>query len=210
MAHDPEYRDNPYYYGQLLTQTEVDEGLSLMACEIAGDYDDSPRIIAIRMGAIRTAGVLIRELLTIKPHFQPRLLEVRVSTVAADGSFTEPYFTQPIPKGVNFRGENVLIVDGMCDRGKTLGLVYDEVYDRHAFDIASAVTIDRVGQHAVGMPQPTYRAFELHSDKWVYGCDLDDKRMGGDGGRRAPGIYLNYTTEQFESIHRRETDAPAS
>ncbi|MDD2941590.1 MAG: phosphoribosyltransferase family protein [bacterium] len=72
----------------------------------------------------------------------------------------------------NVAGRSVLMVDEICDSGKTLALISKTLKDAGAGEIRSVSLVRRI----VPKPQfvPDWSCFDYHGEEWLVGLGLDD------------------------------------
>lgn len=167
--------------------------IAIVAAEIVGDYHDrDPLLLSIREGAVYFCGVLIREILRIDPHFRPRLTEITVSTSGSDSILRQPVIKTDIDPRITVAGQSVIIVEDIRDRGDTLAMIEEHVLAKGALEVESAVLFERVMERPERFRPPRYVGIRLATQDWGIGSGLDDARLGPNGGRDLPGLYLNY------------------
>lgn len=96
-----------------------------------------------------------------------------------------------LPAGVSVKmsdlpvkGRRVLIVDDICDSGKTLKAITESLVSRGAQEVRAAVLVQRVGSEPTF--QPTWSCFQYDGPEWFVGFGMDD----GGRWRNLPDIYL--------------------
>ncbi len=85
---------------------------------------------------------------------------------------------------VHVRGRSVLLVDDICDSGKTLKLLTKAFYDAGALKVRSAVLIKRVLEEETFNPE--WAAFEYKGPEWMVGYGMEDCNRW----RNLPSIYI--------------------
>jgi hypoxanthine phosphoribosyltransferase len=81
-------------------------------------------------------------------------------------------------------GRSILLVDDICDSGRTLATIKEELMKRGATEVCSAVLIKRVIPNAAA--EPTWYGFAYEGAEWLVGYGMDD----GDRWRNLPAVYL--------------------
>lgn len=90
-------------------------------------------------------------------------------------------------------GRSVLLVDDICDSGRTLAAMSERLLERGATEVRSAVLIRRL----VSEPQyvPTWSAFDYGGDEWFVGYGMED----GERWRNLPGVYIIRPENEHQS-----------
>lgn len=82
------------------------------------------------------------------------------------------------------RDRSVLLVDDVCDSGRTLAAITERLLEEGAREVRSAVLVRRV------LPEPRYlpnwSAFSYEGDEWFVGYGMED----GERWRNLPGVYV--------------------
>ncbi len=96
-----------------------------------------------------------------------------------------------IPSGVTLKlndlpvgGRRILIIDDICDSGKTLNAIQKSFLDRGAKEVVAAVLIQR--GDAEPTIQPKWVGFHYEGPEWFVGYGMDD----GGRWRNLPEIYI--------------------
>jgi hypoxanthine phosphoribosyltransferase len=82
------------------------------------------------------------------------------------------------------KGRSVLLVDDVCDSGRTLRAMSDRLLEMGALEVRSAVLIRRMIRDPLFVP--TWSAFEYAGNEWFVGYGMED----GERWRNLPGVYL--------------------
>ncbi|MCB0321192.1 MAG: hypothetical protein KDD60_09720 [Bdellovibrionales bacterium] len=82
------------------------------------------------------------------------------------------------------KGRRVLIVDDICDSGKTFDAIQQRLLDRGAVEVVAAALIQRVGIELKFTPR--WVGFTYDGPEWFVGYGMDD----GGRWRNLPEIYL--------------------
>lgn len=80
-------------------------------------------------------------------------------------------------------GRAVLLLDDICDSGRTLGEIAGKILSRGAAEVRTAVLIKR---ELNGAFEPDWSGFRYSGSEWFVGYGMDD----GDRYRNLPEIYL--------------------
>jgi hypoxanthine phosphoribosyltransferase len=85
--------------------------------------------------------------------------------------------------GVEAAGRSVLLVDEICDSGRTLMMLSKALLDSGAREVRSIVLVRRATQTVAFTP--TWSCFEYPGEEWLVGCGMHDKGIW----RNLPEIY---------------------
>jgi len=87
-------------------------------------------------------------------------------------------------RGADFRGRSVLLVDDICDSGRTLFVLGEELRKLGALEVRAAVLVRRI---LPGHQQysPEWSAFEFPGSEWLVGYGMED----GGRNRNLPDVY---------------------
>lgn len=75
-------------------------------------------------------------------------------------------------EGVHVRGRSVLLVDDICDSGKTLKLLTKMLYEQGALEVKSAVLVKRILKEETF--NPDWIGFSYHGSEWMVGYGMED------------------------------------
>lgn len=81
-------------------------------------------------------------------------------------------------------GRSILLVDDICDSGKTLVAIKRHLLEAGATEVRAAVLIKRILPDSVG--DPDWIGFEYDGPEWMVGYGMDD----GDRWRNLGAVYL--------------------
>lgn len=87
-------------------------------------------------------------------------------------------------EGVPAKGRHVLIVDDICDTGRTLRAISDALLKAGACEVKTAVLIKRVLKTETF--NPDWVCFEYEGPEWFVGYGMDD----GDRWRNLPQVAI--------------------
>lgn len=85
--------------------------------------------------------------------------------------------------GVDVSGRSVLLVDDICDSGRTLKILTEYLKEKGAREVRTAVLIKRVHDKCVF--DPDYVGFEYHGPEWFVGYGMEDRNRWTN----LPSIY---------------------
>lgn len=84
----------------------------------------------------------------------------------------------------NLQGRDVLLIDDICDSGKTLAALMAHCRDHGARDVRTAVLIHRI--HQATFYTPNYIAFQHRGAEWFAGYGMEDKNHRAN----YPDVYV--------------------
>jgi hypoxanthine phosphoribosyltransferase len=84
---------------------------------------------------------------------------------------------------LDVEGRSVLLLDDICDSGRTFAALYEVLKGRGAKDVKSAVLVKRILSHETF--EPTWVGFRFPGSDWLVGYGMDDKERW----RNLPGVY---------------------
>jgi hypoxanthine phosphoribosyltransferase len=150
---------------QLLSETELREGVDRVAAAITQRYQDSPiTVVAVMTGSLVMLADLIRRL----------NMPVRVSLIRASsyrGGTTSGELTIKEDMMLDISNRDVIVVDDIFDTGKTLKAVVECITSMNPRSVATAVLLHKEGRGQVSL-EPDYAAFKI-PDEFVVGYGLD-------------------------------------
>lgn len=82
------------------------------------------------------------------------------------------------------KGRRILLIDDICDSGRTLQALQEGLLAEGALEVRSAVLIKRAVQAKIF--EPDWCAFEYPGDEWFVGYGMED----GHRYRNLPGVYI--------------------
>jgi hypoxanthine phosphoribosyltransferase len=103
--------------------------------------------------------------------------DVSANAQRADGQFRASF------ENIDLHGRRVLLVDDICDSGRTLARLKSEFLGRGALEVRTAALIRRVVPDAPHVPD--YVGFVYDGPEWFVGYGMDDK---GEY-RNLPAVY---------------------
>jgi len=81
------------------------------------------------------------------------------------------------------RGRRVLLVDDICDSGRTLDELHRQLLTAGALEVRSAVLIKREAKKVF---EPNWSAFNYNGPEWFVGYGMDDSERW----RNIPSVYI--------------------
>lgn len=86
--------------------------------------------------------------------------------------------------GLNVEDRAVLLIDDLCDSGRTLAVLEKELLSHGASEVRSVVLINRLLSEPSYIPD--YIGFEYKGDDWFVGYGMDSKERW----RNLPDVYI--------------------
>ncbi len=176
---------------QLLSETQLREGIDRMADELMQRYGPAPiTIVAVMTGSLVMLADLIRRL----------SMPVRVSLIQASsyrGGMKPGDLWIKEDMMLDVKNRDVLVLDDIFDTGKTLKAVVQCVQSLRPRSVASAVLLFKEGRQEVDF-EPDFSAFHI-PDEFVVGYGLDYQ----DLYRNLP--FLAVLEENDLKLHRAST-----
>jgi hypoxanthine phosphoribosyltransferase len=144
---------------------EIQAAIARLAAEIDARLRDAyPMALVVMGGAVVFAGQLLPRLRF--PLDFDYVHATRYGTATAGGGIA--WRVSP-PEGV--RGRVVLLLDDILDHGKTLGAIRDQLLDRGAAEVLSAVLVEK--ELSVAKPIRADFVGLRIADRFVFGCGMD-------------------------------------
>jgi hypoxanthine phosphoribosyltransferase len=154
----------------LLTKEDLHDGVTRMADEIAGRYENRQLTI---VGVLTGSVVLMADLIRLID------LPMRVGVLQASSyrgaTTTRGELVINSELMLDISGRDVLLVDDIFDTGQTLAQVVEKMHDFGPTSIRSAVLLRKHGRQEVAYV-PDFIAFEI-PDEFVVGYGLDYEDM---------------------------------
>lgn len=157
----------------LFTEHEVNAAMERMASAIASSLGKTPLRLVVVLDGGRWLGDRIASAL---PTAGLETEQAHVRVTRSDGSalrgppVIDPDFMQKTLPALT--GADVLLVDDICDEGKTLRAL-GELLEPVAARIRSAVLVRRIRPAGETAYVPTFAALETRSRGWLVGCGMD-------------------------------------
>ncbi|MFN9913201.1 MAG: hypoxanthine phosphoribosyltransferase [Pirellulaceae bacterium] len=152
----------------LLTEQQIQEGISRLAAELNTDYQQRPiTFIAVMTGSLVMLADLIRRL----------EMPIRVSLIQASsyrGGTQSGDLWLDDRAMLDITGRDCLLVDDIFDTGKTLAKVTERLQSMNPASIRSIVLLYKEGQQRYPI-EPDYHVFRIPNEFVVgYGLDYQD------------------------------------
>lgn len=165
-------------YKLVFSSTQIEQQIEQMAAEInlwakqlKDEQGEEILSIPVMRGGLFFYSDLVRELC-----YSVEMSEVR-SWAYLDKANEEPRDQVKASLGtVEFTGRSVLLVDDICDSGRTLQTLYTDIMKRGAKEVRTAVAVHRIlpPEAAAKQFQPTWSLFHYNGPEWFVGYGMED------------------------------------
>ena len=161
---------------------ELGDSISPWAKEVSASSGQDLLAVAVLRGGIFFYADLVRSIRTS--------VEVApVRTVGYDPEKNAPADTVSIiADSVDVRGRSVLLVDDICDSGRTFERLVPLLLSKGAKEVKTTSLVRKVFAHKTFTPD--WVGFEFVGDDWLVGYGMDDserwRNLGGVYGMRPP------------------------
>lgn len=170
----------PLYSPQDISQavSKIGKEIDVWADEVWQKSHTDILAIAILRGAIFFFSDLVREI--------SRSVEIAPARTWAyeNENFVQKDKVTVNIEGVPAKGRHVLIVDDICDTGKTLSAIKQALLDVGACEVRTAVLIKRVLKEPTF--EPNWVGFNYQGPEWFVGYGMDDC----DRWRNLPSVSI--------------------
>ncbi len=150
----------------LLSESEIRARVQALGREIEADYRGKPlTIVAVLTGSLIVLADLIRQ---IEIPLRVALIQAssyKGATTTAGALVINDAFAPDV------QGRDVLLLDDILDTGHTLAAMVNQMADRGALSVKTAVLLRKVGRQEVHI-EPDYCGFVI-PDAFVVGYGLD-------------------------------------
>jgi hypoxanthine phosphoribosyltransferase len=134
--------------------------------------------ICVLRGGVFFFSDMLKEIpYTVEPSFC-RAMSYSSETNQSDDAF------RLVVEPAEMRGRHVLLVDDICDSGRTLRNLHDYAERNGAAEVRTAVLIHRL--HEDSIYKPDYIGFEYEGDEWFAGYGMEDKNHNSN----FPEVYI--------------------
>ena len=178
-------RHIPPYFEELYSRSEVEARIRELAQDIAGwcgagesRRDSQVLAVCILRGSVFFFSDLLKEL---PSSLQPAFGLCRSYSSEENGVQSQKLEIQFEPQGI--AGRRILLVDDICDTGKTLDELQILCEERGALEVKSAVLIHRIREDSCY--NPTFAAFRYDGDEWFSGYGMEDRNFA----MNYPSVY---------------------
>lgn len=134
--------------------------------------------VCILRGGVFFFADLLKEIpTTVEPTF------CRCKSYSSDDNTADGIFRLVVEPG-DMKDRNVLLVDDICDSGRTLKNLVSYAKQNGAIEVKTAVLIHR--KHEASVYTPDYAAFEYEGGEWFAGYGMEDKNHNSN----FPEVYI--------------------
>lgn len=192
------FKETPYFKEEILTVGEVQQAVTTIARLIEHDYRGrQPLFIYLSDGGDIFAKMLDDNLKELRAEWEVSFASMQVSSTDDENSLIDPRIIRDLLPEVIVAGREIIIVDDIADRGKTLEVITAELYARDAADVQCAVLFERIREHEADYAPPKYVGFRYAGEDWVAGFGPNDGRLPRDGGRGyIGGVFVTHPKGQ--------------
>ena len=134
-------------------------------------------ICVLRGGVFFFADLLKEIPYTVEPSF------CRAMSYSSKDNSQDSEFRLVI-EPADMNGRNVLLIDDICDSGKTLKNLHEYALQNGAKEVRTAVLIHR--NHDDSVYKPQYIGFEYDGPEWFAGYGMEDKNHNSN----FPEVYI--------------------
>jgi hypoxanthine phosphoribosyltransferase len=167
-------------------QSDIDSAVQRMGKEISvwahKVWDDSHTdivTIPVLRGGIFFFADLVREI-----NHSVEIAPIRTWVYESNENNVQRHEARVSLEGVHVRGRSVLLVDDICDSGKTLKLLTQTFKEGGALDVRSAVLVKRILDKETFDPE--WVGFSYKGPEWMVGYGMEDCNRW----RNLPSIYI--------------------
>lgn len=155
--------------GTVLNEKNIKERVDVLAARIVKDFPNgNPVLVGLMDGAIPFAALLCSALNKLEYNFNYTTMTVSsYGNEMTSGSLS----VGALPK-VELIGRTVLVVDDVCDTGKTLKKIKATFLEQCPKDVKLMTLVDKVQERPDGC-NPDYAGFKLSKDAFIIGMGLD-------------------------------------
>lgn len=152
----------------LVSETEIFQRMALLADEIVSARVKPDMAAVVLVGGFVFAADLLRALSRRGLNLPAEFFWLRSYAGAREGAREISVMIGPTAR---VRGQNVLLLDGILDRGRTIAKAGELLIEQGAVSVTSAVMVDRARPDAEA--RPDYAAF-TGLDGFLIGYGMDD------------------------------------
>ena len=135
--------------------------------EIHENNGEQVLTICILRGGVFFFADLLKEIpYTVEPSF------CRTMSYSSESNTADEVF-RLVVEPAEMRGRHVLLVDDICDSGRTLKNLHAHALNNRAAEVRTAVLIHR--NHEASVYKPDYIGFEYDGPEWFAGYGMEDK-----------------------------------
>jgi hypoxanthine phosphoribosyltransferase len=152
----------------LVSETDIFQRMAMLADEIVSARVKPDMAAVVLVGGFVFAADLLRALSRRGLNLPAEFFWLRSYAGAREGAREISVMIGPTAR---VRGQNVLLLDGILDRGRTLAKATELLLEQGAVGVTSAVMVDRARRDAEA--RPDYAAF-TGLDGFLIGYGMDD------------------------------------
>jgi hypoxanthine phosphoribosyltransferase len=152
----------------LVSETEIFQRIAMLADEIVAAPVPPDMAAVVLVGGFVFAADLLRALARRGLHLPAEFFWLRSYAGAREGSRDVSVMISPTAR---VRGHNVLLLDGILDRGRTLAKAIELLRDQGVLSVTTAVMVDRKREDAEA--HADYAAF-TGLEGFLIGYGMDD------------------------------------
>ena len=152
----------------LVSETEIFQRIAMLADEIVAAPVQPDMAAVVLVGGFVFAADLLRALARRGLHLPAEFFWLRSYAGAREGSRDVSVMISPTAR---VRGHNVLLLDGILDRGRTLAKAMELLREQGALSVTTAVVVDRKRPDAEA--HADYAAF-TGLEGFLIGYGMDD------------------------------------
>lgn len=156
-------------YNVLFSKEHIEEAINNIGKQITRDYKDKKLVVlALAEGGLMFAMDLIRHINLPLEYYT--VVAKSYGNGKKSGTLDIKYF----PDNINWTDKDVLIVDDICDSGKSIASIMDyirQVSNNNDINIKSAVLVKNASARCSIVPD--YIGF-VSNGEWLVGYGLDD------------------------------------
>lgn len=178
-------RSLPSHLDEIYPRAAIDERLDALACTVDGwareaqDNVGAPllTVCILRGGVFFFSDLLQRLVTSVEPAF------CRAWSYAKGVNGTCEENLRLDWHGTQLTGRDVLLVDNICDSGRTLAVAWTQAVEAGARSVRSITLVQRARPDAVH--SPTLAGFVYEGTEWLVGYGLRD----GEARTNLPSVY---------------------
>ncbi len=176
----------PASYRLLYTEMEIEREVARIGAEItdwAGEVNAKSGKDIIAIPLLR-GGIFFFGSLMVHVRSSVELVSARTKMYTPGQNNVQLKDVEITLDGVDMGGRSVLLVDDLCDSGKTLRAMQEHLLKAGATEVRTAVLAKRI--LATESFEPTWIGFEYKGPEWFVGFGLDDCNRWSN----LPSIYV--------------------
>lgn len=167
-------RPVPPHYDELFSPEIVQEGIRRVAAEITpwpAEILQSTNQQVLAVCILRGAIFFFSDLLKAIPvSIEATFCRCRGYVPNANGRLADQVRVEWFE--ANFQGRHVLLLDDICDTGRTLAHMRTFCLERGAFEVRAAVMVHRLIENPIITPE--FAAFRYCGKEWLAGYGMED------------------------------------